>query len=231
MKYDKEYVSKMVFKDYIELIVKELNENGFVNAANAPYKLGTDIYGGWLWRSYSCFMTTVSDAKAVDYLKSIGLLNNGRCPLTGLMLSNQDYTYESKLNSSINFQVNKEWIKLTGNNYNIGCIGALVLLVVLLILMIVYGLTSHLFIAVGCTIAYLVFNVLSHMSTMGKELNYQSIAKQVGTTPISIKTCFKFREEMDRMYQTHSSKRVLELPSIASGDFEAFQDWLNSGQL
>lgn len=226
MKYTEEEISNIRFKEYIELIVKELNDNGFSRSNGNPYELGKDIMGGWLWRSYSVFMTTINDKKAIDFLKAEGLIDNGRCPLTGLNIRNDEYTFVSDHNSNIKFQASAEWKKLTGSSYNYGCIIALIALLLVIISLFIWGFSTNLLIAGGCVVAYLIFNVFRNMSKMGIELNYQNAARDIGITPIAVKTCIRFQKEMDIMlHQSHSSKRIMKLPSIAKGDLNAFLEW------
>ena len=91
MKYSTENINNISYHEWMETIANELNAAGFkgegYNAAEnkfmknvAPYKVSDDRY---------FFMGAINDAKAMDYLKSIGLVNNGRCPICGSPIKNE----------------------------------------------------------------------------------------------------------------------------------------------
>lgn len=61
-----------VYQKYLALLCEKLNEKGFKDRGE-DYIVGPYIMDGAIMR----------DLKAVDYLKSIGLLDNGVCPRCG----------------------------------------------------------------------------------------------------------------------------------------------------
>lgn len=82
MKYTTEYINSLPFKDYLELIAKELNDNGFRVDGKDYYRVYDDPV---MMRHF--MLDPVSDPKAMAYLKSIGLIENGRCPSCGAPMS------------------------------------------------------------------------------------------------------------------------------------------------
>lgn len=89
----------------------------------APYKVDDDRY---------FFMGAINDAKAMDYLKSIGLVNNGRCPICGSPIKGVPSRFTSGMNPNLNFHIcsscRREGQRISINpSNNFGCILALVM--------------------------------------------------------------------------------------------------------
>ena len=85
MKYTSLQIKEMSYGQWMETIVNELNSAGFkareYNSATgkwqdnfSEYKVGDPKY---------FFMAELRDVNALEYLKGIGLVNNGRCPMCG----------------------------------------------------------------------------------------------------------------------------------------------------
>ena len=91
MMYSKEDLNNLTYKDYILLMAEELNNNGFTDNGK-KYEVSTDVNGNFVSDFFRAFVLSMEDKGAVDFLKGIGLLNNGRCPLTGLMYSQSSKT-------------------------------------------------------------------------------------------------------------------------------------------
>lgn len=51
------------------------------------------------------FMGGIRDSKALEYLKSIGLVDNGRCPICGNMMEDNPGRFTSGYDSSFHFQI------------------------------------------------------------------------------------------------------------------------------
>ena len=76
MKYSREDVKSMSPITYRELICEELNHAGFqyeFQGGKSDYIPDYSTFGGVI----------VKDGQAVRYLKTIGLINNGKCPWCG----------------------------------------------------------------------------------------------------------------------------------------------------
>ncbi|MDE5782854.1 MAG: hypothetical protein K2G91_08285 [Prevotella sp.] len=76
-KYSREQVKAMSQTEYESLICKELNEAGFKQKYDGElceYEPDESTFGGGI----------VFDVRAVDYLKRLGLVDNGKCPMCGV---------------------------------------------------------------------------------------------------------------------------------------------------
>ncbi len=84
MKYTKDQILSMSWKEWNETMAKELNEAGFLgpgfNSESqrfenhiAPYKADG--------RNEDFVFGTITRSAEINYLKDVGLLNNGRCPM------------------------------------------------------------------------------------------------------------------------------------------------------
>lgn len=135
MKYSTEKINSMSYQEWMETIAKELNEAGFkgegYNATMgrfmknvAPYEVN-DVS--------TFFMGAINDSSAMDYLKSIGLVNNGRCPMCGAVIKGTPSRFMDGMNPNLNFQIcsscGKEGKRISINPANnSGCMLAFVLL-------------------------------------------------------------------------------------------------------
>ena len=74
MKYAREQVKAMTQDEYESAICKELNDAGFrhvFHGEQLEYYPDESTFGG----------SIVFDPEAVNYLKRVGLLDNGKCPM------------------------------------------------------------------------------------------------------------------------------------------------------
>lgn len=101
MKYTSEYINSLSFKDYIKLMADELNSNGFKE--NGKYKYESFEDDPSMRRLF--MMGPVNDPKAMSFLKSQGLLDNGRCPYCGAPMSVYRYTWYDTRDTSKKFYV------------------------------------------------------------------------------------------------------------------------------
>lgn len=137
MKYSSLDINAMSWAEWTATMAKELNEAGYRTRGY------NEEIGGWQ-DNYALFQEDVSDPKffilgAVDgsaeisYLKSLGLLNNGRCPSCGNRIVGSPGRFTSGYNSSVHFHICQNCIvkgqEISVNNANnIGCIISIVLL-------------------------------------------------------------------------------------------------------
>lgn len=135
MKYSAEELNNMSYSEWMETIAKELNEAGFKGEGYskeygrfmrniAPYEVGDVRY---------FFMGSINDYKAMDYLKSIGLVNNGRCPMCGSPIKGTPSRFTDGTNPSLNFHIcsscRREGQRTSVNPANnTGCLFALALI-------------------------------------------------------------------------------------------------------
>ena len=136
MKYSAEQVKEMSYAQWMESIAQELNDAGFkARGYNpeigkhqdnyAPYEVGgdPDLF----------FMGTLRDVKALEYLKEIGLVNNGRCPLCGNVFVESPGRFTSGYDPDFHFQICQSCVS-KGKKYSVnpmsnsGCLVSLLFL-------------------------------------------------------------------------------------------------------
>lgn len=94
MKYSREQVKAMSQTEYEALICKELNEAGFrskFHDEEFEYEPSDSVFGGAI----------VFDTQAVGYLKRIGLLDNGKCPMCSMREDELVYKLQSQNSGAI----------------------------------------------------------------------------------------------------------------------------------
>lgn len=102
-KYTREQVKAMTQEEYESLICKELNEAGFrsdFQGESYEYQPDDSTFGGDI----------VLDANAVDYLKLIGLVDNGKCPLCSLNEDQLEFKLQNQHSGAV-FHVCKSCYK------------------------------------------------------------------------------------------------------------------------
>ena len=107
MKYLAEEINNMSYRKWMETIANELNAAGFrgegYNAAAGRFMKNAVPYEVYDIRTF--FMGALNDANAMEYLKSIGLVNNGRCPMCGAIIKGSPSRFISGMNPDLNFQI------------------------------------------------------------------------------------------------------------------------------
>lgn len=107
MKYSREEINNMSYRGWMETIANELNAAGFKGE-------GYDAVTGRFMKNVApyevhdvstFFMGAINDAKAMDYLKSIGLVNNGRCPMCGAVIKGTPSRFTCGMNPNLNFHI------------------------------------------------------------------------------------------------------------------------------
>ena len=104
MKYSAEQVKSMSYIKWMETIAQELNAAGFKGGSyneesghfDGPYEVGDPLY---------FFSGAINDYKAIDYLKSIGLVNNGRCPLCGAEIKGGPWQFTNGFQPKENYHI------------------------------------------------------------------------------------------------------------------------------
>ena len=99
MKYTSSYINSLSFDEYRGLIVKELNENGYRVSGNKEYEIKDYLPKNAL------ILDAFDDPQALDFLKSLGLVDNGRCPFCGAPMSVSGYYWYDRRNPSKKVQV------------------------------------------------------------------------------------------------------------------------------
>lgn len=93
-KYTREQVKAMTQDQYESIICKELNDAGFrreFHGELSEYYPDESTFGG----------SIVFDSKAVDYLKSIGLVDNGKCPMCSVKEDELKYRLQNPHSGAI----------------------------------------------------------------------------------------------------------------------------------
>ena len=100
MEYSKEQVASMPYLTWMETIAKELNEAGFKSdkKLSTPYSVSEDNVTYF-------FMGAINDPNAMKYLKRIGLVNNGRCPMCGEKIKGSPSNFVDNLHPGLDFHI------------------------------------------------------------------------------------------------------------------------------
>lgn len=107
MKYSFEMIINLSLKEYVELIVDELNKNGF---RIKGLQNGKEVFYEYsVPDSPSYFIFGITDYEAIEFLKRIGLLDNGKCPATGKPLGYDRVLWQNGKIGHIRFFISKEF--------------------------------------------------------------------------------------------------------------------------
>lgn len=140
MKYTSSQVNQMTWLEWNDTMAKELNEAGFKNQVGQrfnseigkwedkliPYQADPSRLKGFI-------LGAVDGLEEINYLKQIGLLNNGRCPMCGNTINDNPGRFTSGFDGNTHFQICQNCVhhgrKISINHtHNSGCILALILL-------------------------------------------------------------------------------------------------------
>lgn len=94
MKYTREQVKAMTQNEYESAICKELNDAGFrqeYNGEQLEYYPDESTFGGGI----------VFDSEAVTYLKRIGLVDNGKCPMCSEREDDLNYKLQNQRSGAV----------------------------------------------------------------------------------------------------------------------------------
>ena len=225
MKYSRNDLDNLMYKDYILLIAEELNNNGFKDEDGKKYEVGTNVHGGFVSDFSRGFILSIKDSKAIDFLKQVGLLNNGRCPLTGLMLSpSTTMTYTSEYSSNIQYDINKRWLDYTKEKKNWGCFVSLAVLIIAIIVGIINEFNTTIYIILGAAASGLILSVMYGMSNFGNNWNKLTLSNEIGINTVTL-------NYMAKIWNDNSDKAVFRKKAIENeipkADMSAFEDWVN----
>lgn len=136
MKYTSNQINAMSFLEWTESMANELNKAGYMEESikmsedrvpqkcRVPYSVSEPKY---------FLLGSVTKAEEIEYLKSLGLLNNGRCPMCGSEIIGSPGRFTSGYDHNYHFQVCQNCVKRRkGVSVNAvskqGCVIALLLL-------------------------------------------------------------------------------------------------------
>ncbi len=122
MKYTSEQINRMSWQEWNEIMARELNENGYkakeYNSAEhrwtktGMYKAGND--------PKLFVLGKIEDSDAISFLKNVGLLNNGRCPMCGGPIHGNPGRFTSGYDYNYHFQICQNCVKTRGRTRNAG---------------------------------------------------------------------------------------------------------------
>ena len=221
MKYSEDDLSQMTYKDYILLMAEELNSNEFTHNDGSKYEVGTNIDGDFVSGFSIGFVLSLKDKKAIEFLKKIGLLNNGRCPLTGLMLFDETRTiYTSNDASDISYDIHTAWNEYTKRNRNWGCLISIPIIVIGIVIGVITGFNTLTYIVLGGAI----LSGMCGMSTSGNNLNKLYLSNEIGINTITLSYILKskgFSGKSDSLFAIKAAEY-----GIPTADFVAYMDWV-----
>ena len=228
-KYSQDNLNELTYKDYILLIAKELNNNGFADDKGEVYKVGTDINGNFVSDFSRGFILSIKDKEAIDFLKEIGLFNNGRCPLTGLMLSDKTTTkHTSEYDSHITYDISTLWEKYTKSRINWGCIVPIPIIIIGIIIGFIYSFSTMAYVVIGIGILVGISSIMHRMSKFGNNWNTICLSNALGMNTITLFHIQKLRKSnVDITYQMI---KMLE-NGIPSGDLLSYMNLENQERL
>ena len=111
MKYTAEQVNSMPYLEWMQTIAKELNDAGFLTKGMGGARVPYQVYEQ---DPRYFFLGSINDSDAMDYLKELGLVNNGRCPMCGAEIKGEPWRFTDGYNSSLNFHICKRCAKEGG---------------------------------------------------------------------------------------------------------------------
>lgn len=224
MKYTREDLRNLSYKDYILAMEKELNAKGFLFEGK-PYEVSTNVKGNFVSNYSRAFILSIEDSKAIEYLKEIGLINNGRCPLTGLMISNSAKTiYTSKYNDNIKYEINKLWFEYNKNKKNWGCFIGIIIIIISIIILFCDGLGCLFYYTLGFGVALIVLFSMYALAKFGNNWNMLCLSNQLGINTIALYEIIKI-EKKDGLSSISINN------NISHGDLELYKKWAYSSNL
>ena len=134
MKYTREQVKAMTQDEYESAICDELNAAGFRSEFHGEfheYQPDESTFGGAI----------VFDPKAVEYLKQIGLLDNGKCPMCSVKEDELEYRLQNPHSGAI-YHVCKSCYKQFARQEREKRAKGCCLIVIIVIALIIWGIVK-----------------------------------------------------------------------------------------
>lgn len=138
MKYSSSQIRSMSWQQWNETMANELNSAGFkARGYNPELHKWQDNY-----KEYDAgdepklfILGVVDGTREINHLKSVGLLNNGRCPMCGGPINGSPARFTSGFDSNMHFQIcqsccnhGKKTSVNPANNQGSGCMVALLMI-------------------------------------------------------------------------------------------------------
>lgn len=130
MKYSREKVRAMTQYEYESAICKELNEAGFrheFHGEQLKYQPDWSTFGG----------SIVFDLKAVNFLKRVGLLDNGKCPMCSSREDDLAYKLQNQHSGAIYHVCKSCYKRYSGQEQTkrgLGCCLGIIVVIVIFVL-------------------------------------------------------------------------------------------------
>ena len=228
MKYSKDDLNNLLYKEYILLIAEELNNNGFTRDNGNKYEVGTDIDGNFVSDFSRGFVLSLKDEKAIEFLKGIGLLNNGRCPLTGLMLSDKTRTtYTSNEAPNISYDINTAWNEYTEIRRNWGCLISIPIIIIGIVIGLINGFDTTAYIVLGVGVGGAILAGVHGTANFGNNWNTLCMSNGIGINTVTLFYILKiFKQE--RFNGEINSKIIIKTIEcgIPCADLIACEEWI-----
>lgn len=135
MKYSNSDLKKFTYIEWMEIVAKELNSAHILNSTlryvdgkmkwcDVPFEVSEP----------ETFFININSIKAINHLKDLGLINNGRCPWCGADIYGAPYRFADSVFPSINYHICSRCSRTKGgllpDNKGVGCLLALPILLV-----------------------------------------------------------------------------------------------------
>ena len=105
MRYTSDEINRMSWTEWVETMAKELNSAGYRKMVRDNQTGEWSRIGEYNALEPKMFVMLIDDSSAISYLKSIGLLNNGRCPMCGDRTFNNPGRFTNHRDNNIHFQI------------------------------------------------------------------------------------------------------------------------------
>lgn len=137
MKYLSSQVNQMTWPEWNDTMAKELNDAGFrargYNSETGKWEDNRALFQAYPSEPKTFILGAVGGTEEINYLKQIGLLNNGRCPKCGNPIKGNPARFTSGYDNNCHFQICQNCCshgRKTSINpaNNSGCMLALILL-------------------------------------------------------------------------------------------------------
>lgn len=135
-KYSREQVKAMSQTEYESLICKELNEAGFrTTYGEREYVPSDAVFGGGI----------VRDLQAVEFLRKIGLVDNGKCPMCSIREDNIEYRLQNHQSGAMYHVCKscyKQYARQEQTKRAIGCCLGIFIVLVAIIAFTIWGIVK-----------------------------------------------------------------------------------------
>lgn len=207
-------------------MAQELNSNGFTDHNGNSYKVDTNVNGGFVSDFSRAFILSIKDKPAIEFLKEIGLLNNGRCPLTGLMiLPETKTTFTSEDNSEITYDISTIWYENFKVKRNWGCLASIMIFLFGIVWGLINGFNAIAYITVGTGSLLAILSIMHTNAKFGNNWNRLCLSNDLGINTITLFHILKIEESKEGM----CSKMTVKY-GIPSADLNAYMRWKGYGK-